>query len=152
MIPFKAQRLDHLVLRVRDLEASVNFYVNVLGCKVARRRDDLGLIHIQTGTSMIDLVSTEGPLGKKGGPAPAAGARNLDHLCLRVEPFDETVIRRHLAEHNVQPSAPATVNFGAEGDGLSLYIQDPDGNVVELKGPASVSTGKAQHGTSPDPS
>jgi hypothetical protein len=83
---------------------------------------------------MIDLVSIEGPLGKKGGAAPAAAARNLDHFCLRIEPFDETVIRRWLAEHNVQASGPATINFGAEGDGLSLYIQDPDGNVVELKG------------------
>lgn len=100
---------------------------------------------------MIDLVSIEGPLGKKGGAAPAAGARNLDHLCVRVEPFDETVIRRHLAEHNVQPSGPATVNFGAEGEGPSLYIEDPDGNVIELKGPPNTSTRKAQHGTSSDP-
>jgi catechol 2,3-dioxygenase-like lactoylglutathione lyase family enzyme len=100
---------------------------------------------------MIDLVSIEGPLGKKGGAAPAAGARNLDHLCVRVEPFDETVIRRHLAEHNVQPSGPATVNFGAEGEGPSLYIEDPDGNVIELKGPPNASTRKAQHGTSSDP-
>jgi catechol 2,3-dioxygenase-like lactoylglutathione lyase family enzyme len=145
MIPFTVQRLDHLVLRVRDLEASVDFYVNVLGGEVARRRDDLGLIHIQTGTSMIDLVSIDGPLGKKGGAAPAAGARNLDHLCLRVEPFEETLIVRHLAEHNVQPSGPAMINFGAEGDGLSLYIEDPDGNVVELKGRASVLTGSAHH-------
>lgn len=143
MIPFNAQRLDHLVLRVRDLEASVKFYVHVLGCTVARRRDDLGLIHVQTGTSMIDLVSIEGPLGRKGGAPPAAGARNLDHFCLRVEPFDDAVIRRWLAEHNIQPSGPATVNFGAEGDGLSLYLQDPDGNVIELKGPANALTANA---------
>ena len=101
---------------------------------------------------MIDLISIAGPLGKKGGAAPAAGARNLDHLCLRVEPFDETGIRRHLAEHNVQPSSPATLNFGAEGDGLSLYIEDLDGNVVELKGPASVPAGKGEHGTGGNPS
>lgn len=146
MPPFAVRHIDHLVLRVHDLEVSVNFYVSVLGCEVVRRRDDLGLIHIQTGTSMIDLVSIDGPLGSKGGAAPAADARNLDHLCLRVEPFDEAVILRHLAEHHIQPSGPATINFGAEGEGLSLYIEDPDGNVVELKGPAgaaatTVSTG-----------
>ncbi|MEG0184586.1 MAG: VOC family protein, partial [Stenotrophomonas sp.] len=57
-------------------------------------------------------------------------------LCLRVEPFAEAALVAHLAAHQVQVLGPAEVNFGAEGDGASLYFRDPDGNTVELKGPS----------------
>ena len=136
-LPFSVQRLDHVVLRVADLARSVAFYEQVLGCHIVRRRDDLGLIHLRAGASMIDLVAVDGKLGQRGGAAAGATARNLDHFCLRIEPFDEAALLVHLAQHNVVPLGPAEKNFGAEGDGLSLYIRDPDGNVVELKGPAS---------------
>lgn len=85
---------------------------------------------------MIDLVSVDGKLGKRGGCAAGNEGRNVDHLCLRVEPFDEAAIVRHLASHGLAPHGPASANFGAEGDGLSLYLGDPDGNTIELKGPS----------------
>lgn len=134
--PFDVRSLDHVVLRVRDLDRSEAFYRELLGCEVARRRDDLGLRHLRAGASMIDLVAVDGKLGRGGGPAGAQG-RNLDHLCLRIEPFDEAAIATHLASHGVVPQGPAAINFGAEGDGLSLYFDDPDGNTVELKGPST---------------
>jgi len=137
--PFTIQHIDHIVLRVASLERAIAFYCNVLDCKVARRRDDLGLIHLSAGTSMIDLVALDGKLGLRGGAGPAKGGRNLDHLCLRVEPFDEAALTAHLAAHNIPIHGAAAVNFGAEGEGLSLYISDPDGNTVELKGPATTS-------------
>lgn len=137
MLPFAVQRIDHLVFRVVDLERSIAFYGDVLGCQVVKRRDDLGLIHVRAGTSMIDLISVDGRLGKKGGAAPSSVARNVDHLCLRVGPFDEQAIIQHLALHNIQPTGAAEINFGAEGDGLSLYFCDPDGNLIELKGPSN---------------
>jgi len=86
---------------------------------------------------MIDLVSVQGKLGLAGGPAAAEGGRNMDHICLRVEPFDEAKIVAHLARFAVRPWAEASPKFGAEGEGLSLYFEDPDGNVIEIKGPAS---------------
>jgi extradiol dioxygenase family protein len=86
---------------------------------------------------MIDLVSIDGRLGRLGGAAPGTEARNVDHLCLRVEPFDEAQIVSHLQSHGVAPRGPAARNFGAEGEGLSLYLEDPDKNVIELKGPAA---------------
>jgi glyoxylase I family protein len=135
--PFSVERIDHLVFRVRDLDTSIAFYEAVLGCKVARRRPDLGLVHIRVGASMVDLVGIDGQLGRAGGAAPGSEGRNVDHLCLRVEPFDEGAIVRHLAAHGLTPKGAASMNFGAEGDGLSLYFTDPDGNVIELKGPAS---------------
>ena len=137
MSPFAVQRLDHVVLRVRDLDIAEAFYRDVLGCEVVRRRDDLGLRHLRAGASMIDLVSVDGKLGLRGGSAAGNEGRNLDHLCLRIEPFDEVAIVQHLAARGLAPHGPAMSNFGAEGDGLSLYFNDPDGNTIELKGPAA---------------
>ncbi|WP_411851242.1 VOC family protein [Stenotrophomonas sp. LGBM10] len=135
--PFEIQRIDHVVLRVSDLPRAVLFYRDVLGCTVARERPSLGMVHLRAGASMIDLVSIDGVLGKPGGPAAGAQGRNVDHLCLRVDPFNEANLRAHLQMHDVTVDGPAESNFGAEGDGPSLYVHDPDGNGVELKGPAS---------------
>lgn len=135
MIPYAVQRIDHLVIRVVDLERSITFYGRVLGMTVVRRRDDLGLVHLRAGVSMIDLISVDGQLGREGGSAAATAARNVDHYCLRVDPFDATTIMAHLDTLKVPHSAKAYVNLGAEGEGLSIYLTDPDGNKVELKGP-----------------
>jgi catechol 2,3-dioxygenase-like lactoylglutathione lyase family enzyme len=126
--------LDHLVLRVIDAHAMTRFYVDVLGCTVERRQDEIGLIQLRAGASLIDLVPVDGKLGRAGGAAPGAEARNLDHFCLRVAVFDEPAMRAHLAAHRVQAGAVES-RYGAEGEGPSLYLTDPEGNVVELKGP-----------------
>ena len=138
MLPFSVQRIDHLVFRVRDLQTSVAFYSAVLGCEAVRTRDDLGLVHLRAGASVIDLISVDGKLGRIGGAGPGVGGRNVDHLCLRIEPFIEEALTLHLKQHGIVPHAKASTNFGAEGEGISLYFDDPDGNVIELKGAASV--------------
>ena len=135
--PFDVQRIDHLVLRVRDLARSVRFYGEVLGCHVERRREHLGLAHLRAGASMIDVVDVAGKLGARGGAPAGVQGRNVDHLCLRIEPFDEAAIVAHLAAHGLSPHGPASNNFGAEGDGPSLYFDDLDGNTIELKGPSA---------------
>ena len=126
--------IDHLVLRVVDLEAMIRFYTQALGCSVERRREDLGLVHLRAGRSQIDLVTVAGELGRKGGAAPGREGRNLDHMCLRVEAFDLEEIRRQLAPFGVEPSEMKP-RFGADGEGPSVYLTDPEGNVIELKGP-----------------
>ena len=140
MPPFSVHRIDHVVLRVRELRRSIEFYRSVLGCEVVRTREDLGLVHLRAGVSMIDLISVDGKLGRPGGEAPGPGGRNVDHLCLRIDPFDEALVTQHLLAHGIVPRAPASTNFGAEGDGLSLYVDDPDGNAIELKGPSDAQT------------
>lgn len=130
----KLQGIDHLVLRVVDLDAMVRFYADVLGCSVERRLDEIGLVQLRAGRSLIDLVPVGGKLGRMGGAAPGAGGRNLDHFCLRVEPFDEPATRAHLAAHGVE-AGDTVPRYGAEGEGPSIYLSDPEGNVVELKGP-----------------
>lgn len=126
--------IDHLVLRVADLERMLAFYCGALGCTVERRVDELGLVQLRAGRSLIDLVPVAGELGRAGGAAPGKEGRNLEHFCLRVEPFDEAGIRRHLAAHGIE-AGPLASRYGAEGAGPSLYVTDPEGNVVELKGP-----------------
>ena len=133
MAAISIRRLDHVVIRTCDLERSLRFYSQVLGCREERRIADLGLVQLRCGESMLDLVDVAGPLGKAGGPAPGEGGRNVDHFAVALEEFDEASIRRHLEEHGVEPGEVAQRN-GAEGMGPSMYIRDPDGNVVELKG------------------
>jgi len=132
--------IDHLVLRVVNVEAMIAFYRDVLGCTVDRRRDGIGLVQLRAGRSMLDLVPVDGELGRAGGAAPGREGRNLDHFCFRLESFDETAIREELARAGV-PTGPAATRYGAEGDGPSLYVTDPEGNIVELKGPPIVDRG-----------
>lgn len=125
--------IDHLVLRVVDADAMLAFYCGVLGCAIERRLDDLGLIQLRAGRSMLDLVPVDGKLGRAGGAAPAHGGRNLDHFCLRVDPFDDAAIRRQLEAAGIFAGETSS-RYGAEGVGPSIYITDPEGNTVELKG------------------
>ena len=128
------KHLDHLVLRVTDLQATMKFYIEVLGCPVEKIQEDLGLYQLRAGTALIDLVPIDGELGRKGGAAPGLEARNLDHFCLRVDPFDADEIIAHLKRHGIE-TGPVVSRYGAEGQGPSIYAQDPEGNTVELKGP-----------------
>jgi catechol 2,3-dioxygenase-like lactoylglutathione lyase family enzyme len=128
------REIDHVVLRVVELPTMVDFYCRVLGCAVERRRDALGLVQLRAGRSLIDLVTVAGELGATGGAAPGDAGRNMDHFCLRIDPFDAVAIRAFLARHGVVAGEVAS-RFGAEGEGPSLYVSDPEGNTVELKGP-----------------
>ena len=132
--PFQLQQIDHVVLRVRDGAAMQAFYCDVLGCSIERRQDEIGLIQLRAGQSLIDLVPVDGKLGRMGGAAPEAEGRNMDHLCLRAEPFDRDAIVAHLQAHGVRVGDFGS-RYGAEGEGPSQYLFDPEDNLVELKGP-----------------
>jgi catechol 2,3-dioxygenase-like lactoylglutathione lyase family enzyme len=131
---FSILGLDHVVLRVNDLERSLHFYRDILGCALERSLEEIGLYQLRAGRSLIDLVPLDGELGRHGGAGPGAEGRNVDHFALRIEPFDETALGAHLRAHGIDPGQPAR-RYGAEGMGPSFYIEDPDGNTVELKGP-----------------
>ncbi len=123
---FAIKGLDHVVLRVADIDRAIRFYCEVLGCAEERRVESIGLVQLRAGAALIDLVPAES--------APAIGAGNMDHFALRIDPFDEADLRAHLTAHGVEVGEVAR-RYGAEGHGPSLYLQDPDGNTVELKGP-----------------
>jgi glyoxylase I family protein len=133
----RVREIDHLVLRVVELERMLQFYCTVLGCTIERRQDSIGLVQLRAGRSLIDLVSINGELGRAGGAAPGIEGRNLDHFCFRVEPFDEAGIRSLLEAQGIVVG-PMHSRYGAEGEGPSIYVTDPEGNVVELKGPPSI--------------
>ena len=128
--------LDHVVIRCRDTESLMRFYCEALGCTLEKRVDRLGLIHLRAGAALIDLVSVDGALGQKGGAAPGAGGRNMDHFCLRVQDFDFDALKRHFARFGIELDK-VHVNYGAQGDGPSIYVEDPEGNTIELKGAAT---------------
>ena len=126
--------IDHVVLRVADAARMEHFYRAVLGCTIERRQDDIGLIQLRAGRSLLDLVPVDGKLGREGGAAPGREGRNVDHICFRVESFDADALRAHLLQHGVAPGDVVS-RYGAEGLGPSIYIADPEGNTIELKGP-----------------
>ncbi len=130
------REIDHLVLRVINIDAMLHFYCEVLGCAVERSNEEIGLIQLRAGQSLIDLLPADGKPGCQAAGSAAARPRNLDHFCLRVEPFDEAEIRHHLAAFGIKAGAMQS-RYGAEGEGPSIYLDDPEGNVVELKGPAT---------------
>ena len=124
--PIVVTELDHVVLRCRDQARMLDFYTRVLGLPEERRLEAIGLIQLRAGRSMIDLVP--------GAPAGFEGA-NVDHVCLMLAPVDLEAVARHLAALDVETMGPPTVRYGATGYGPSIYVRDPEGNVVELKVP-----------------
>ncbi len=131
---FRISGLDHVVIRVLEPERMVEFYWDVVGCSLERRLDEIGLIQLRAGSALIDLVPVEGELGRMGGAAPGREGRNMDHFCLRIEPFEPEALAAHLRAKGLEPGAVKR-RYGAQGFGPSLYLGDPEGNVVELKDP-----------------
>src|SRR5437867_1296143 len=132
---FKPINLDHIVLRVKDLDVAIAFYEQVVGGKLQRRVPPAGFAQVRIGTSMIDVISLDGKLGMEGGAGPGAEGRNVDHLCVRIDSFDEDAIIKFLRSKGVEPF-DISHRFGADGYGPVMYVRDPDGNMVELKGPS----------------
>ncbi|MEA2999012.1 MAG: glyoxylase family protein [Sphingomonadales bacterium] len=127
--------IDHVVFRVVDLERVAAFWRDVLGAQFEKHQEAIGLYQLRVGTSLVDLVPVDGKLGRMGGAAPGTEGRNVDHVCFRVDPWDEAAILAHLAAHDIE--AKVTRRYGADGEGPSIYIHDPEGNMLELKGPAA---------------
>jgi catechol 2,3-dioxygenase-like lactoylglutathione lyase family enzyme len=131
-VPFAILGIDHVVLRASDPDALERFYIQALGCTLERRQGKLA--QLRAGGALIDIVPAD-----EAGPARGtsrSGGANLDHLCLRVDPFDPQAIATYLAAYGANCGAEAS-RYGAEGQGPSVYLTDPEGNGVELKGPVA---------------
>jgi glyoxylase I family protein len=132
--------LDHVVLRVTDVLRMTRFYCDVLGCRVERVREDLGLTQLRAGQSLIDFIAiagadkTDTTRDSRKQAVSSAQGRNMEHVCLRIEPFDQAALIGHLISHGVVPGETKR-RYGADGYGPSIYISDPEGNTIELKGP-----------------
>ena len=125
--------IDHVVLRVVDVDRMARFYGDVLGARLEKHQQEIGLYQMRLGDALIDLIPVSGVLGKVGGAAPGKEGRNVDHICFRVLPWDGDNIVMELKRHGIK--AQVVSRYGADGEGPSIYIDDPEGNVIELKGP-----------------
>ena len=131
--PINIRMIDHVVIHVQNLVRMIDFYCDVLGCRLERGPGKNGLAQLRAGGSLIDLVDAAGPPGRQGGGRPHHEGGNMDHVCLQVQPWDADAISNHLKKHDVEVGDVVT-RYGALGSGPSLYIKDPEGNGVELKG------------------
>jgi len=134
--PFALEGIDHILLLVSGMKPAVRFYTEVLGCTVEDALPQYGMLQLRAGSALIDLVDIAVPEASWAKP-PVAGGRNFDHLCLALGVHDEAELRRHLARHHVEIIEEG-VHGGSRGESLSLYVRDPSGNVIELKGPPPV--------------
>ena len=132
-VPFEVEELDHVVLRCRDQDRMLDFYVRILGLTEERRLEAIGLIQLRAGRSLVDLVPDAG-----GAPREHP---NVDHLCLAIATPDLDVVVRYLVTAGVETIGEPMVRYGARGYGPSIYCRDPEGNVVELKGPSEMPPG-----------
>ncbi len=131
--PINITHIDHVVIRVTDLESMIAFYQDVLGCKLERGPGEGGLAQLRAGLSLIDLVDANSRLGQQGGNQPDHTSPNMDHVCFQVHPWDTDAINTHLELHGIDAGKVAP-RYGAAGVGPSTYLRDPEGNTVELKG------------------
>ena len=127
------REIDHVVIRTADPAALTRFYCEALGCTVEKAQPDIELTQLRAGRSMIDVLAVGAKIDRADSGTPGAG-RNMDHLCLRVEHFDAARLCEHLLAHGARLGEEGR-RYGADGFGQSLYVFDPDGNMVELKGP-----------------
>ncbi len=123
-LPLRVAELDHVVLRCRDIPRALEFYTGVLGLTEERRIEQIGLVQLRAGASMIDLVPTD----RRDEPG-----RNVDHVCLGIEAADLVEVARYLRGAGVQVMGEPARRYGARGMGMSIYVLDPEGNTVELK-------------------
>ncbi len=121
--------LDHIVLNVKDVDASLRFYGEVLGLEVLRleefRRGEVGFVSVRVSSeSLIDLRPSR--------DAPNDGS-NVDHFCIVVDETDLNGPMEELRTHGVDARGLGSSRWGAKGNGPSFHIQDPDGNKIEVK-------------------
>jgi glyoxylase I family protein len=131
--PINITHIDHVVIRVNDLKNMVTFYRDVLGCKLERGPGDGGLAQLRAGLSLIDLVDAQGPIGRQAGDVADHTAPNMDHVCFQIDPWDTAVVQEQLQRHDVAFGEVGD-RYGAAGVGPSIYLKDPEGNTIELKG------------------
>ena len=131
--PVQIRGLDHVVIRANDSASLIEFYCAGLGCTIEREEANIGLTQLRAGNALIDIVAVDSVLGREGGDAPRPTGNNMDHFCVQVDPWDPDAIRAHLTAHGIDAPEPVS-RYGALGRGPSIYIKDPEGNIVELKG------------------
>ena len=128
----KITEMDHIVLRNKDVEESLRFYTEVLGLQ-AERVDRWRAGEIRFPSARINADTIIDFFGSEQDPIGKEGIKNQDHFCMVIEPTDMEELKNKFVEMGVAIQAGPGKRWGSHGDGISLYIYDPDDNVVELR-------------------
>lgn len=120
---FTIQGLDHIVLRTNHIKEMLYFYCDILGCTIEREQPKINLTQLRAGSNLIDIVEVD--------TAVAQENQNLEHYCLRIQPFDFTALKAHFEQQGLEVKRFGE-RYGSQGLGPSFYINDPQGNEVEL--------------------
>jgi catechol 2,3-dioxygenase-like lactoylglutathione lyase family enzyme len=141
---FAIRGIDHIVLAVADVERSLAFYHGILGLPVEReaewRAGRVGFPSVRVDDHfIIDLFQRPADA-----PAPGPGQHNLNHFCLVTDEADLAAVRRDLEARGVAVLRGPVARWGAQGEALSVYLHDPDGNEVEIRSYAPAARQEAE--------
>jgi len=128
----KITEMDHIVLRNKDVEVSLRFYTEVLGLQ-AERVDEWRAGEVRFPSARINADTIIDFFGTDQEPIGKEGDKNQDHYCMVIEPTDMEELKSKFEAMGVEIQAGPGKRWGSHGDGISLYIYDPDDNVVELR-------------------
>ncbi|CUV05968.1 MAG: VOC family virulence protein [SAR202 cluster bacterium] len=128
----KITEMDHIVLRNKDVEVSLKFYTEVLGLQ-AERIDEWRAGEVRFPSARINADTIIDFFGTDQEPIGKEGDKNQDHYCMVIEPTDMEELKSKFEAMGVEIQAGPGKRWGSHGDGISLYIYDPDDNVVELR-------------------
>ena len=128
----KITEMDHIVLRNKDVEVSLKFYTKVLGLQ-AERVDEWRAGEVRFPSARINADTIIDFFGTDQEPIGKEGDKNQDHYCMVIEPTDMEELKSKFEAKGVEIQAGPGKRWGSHGDGISLYIYDPDDNVVELR-------------------
>jgi catechol 2,3-dioxygenase-like lactoylglutathione lyase family enzyme len=125
--------MDHIVLNVHNMDAMLDFYINVLGLQGERieafheGKVSFPSVRISADT-LIDLF----PMAEKrvaSGPVE----KRLNHFCMVIEPVEMPDVVAHLEAHGVTIDEGPATRWGAHGNATSIYFNDPEGNRIEIR-------------------
>ena len=128
----KITEMDHIVLRVKDVEESLRFYCETLGMP-SERVDQWRAGEVRFPSARLNADTIIDFFGTDQETIGKDGVKNQDHYCMVIEPTDMEELKAKFEAMGVEIQAGPGNRWGSHGDGISLYIYDPDNNVVELR-------------------
>ena len=120
---------DHLVINTRDVDRAIEFYRDVLGLEILReeefRAGKVGFVSVRvTDETIIDV---------RPSASDQPFVKNVDHICVRLAPTDLMRVKDELRARGLETQDEVNTRWGAQGYGESLYVDDPEGQTIELK-------------------
>jgi catechol 2,3-dioxygenase-like lactoylglutathione lyase family enzyme len=131
---FTVTGMDHIVLKVRDMDRVLDFYLNVLGLKGERLEEfRQGRVPFPSVRINHDTIIDLFPVQASADDVPDARSSDLDHFCLVVDQTDMSQVVAYLQRHGVAIQQGPVTRWGAHGNGTSIYFSDPENRQIEIR-------------------